>query len=121
MLTPYSITNIYSYFEYKGSKRIKGEPTLDSILSLHQQVKRNAQDVLTTLSGGQLGYLALVISKDKYDAISNSTQFERSQDTGLFEVYLPTTTDLTTAIVQTPLAPTKHTTQSVTIATNLTL
>ena len=91
MLTSYSIKNIYSYFEYKELTKIEGEPTLDTILLLHRQGKDNAQSVPTTLGGGQLGSLALVISKEKYDAIPNSTPFEHSQDPGQFQVHLPTT------------------------------
>ena len=113
MLTSYSIKNIYSHFEYKELKRIEGEPTLDTILLLHRQVKRNAQSVPTTLGGGQLGYLALVISTQKYDAIPNSTPFERPQEPGRFEVHLPTTQETTTNSLQTPVAATRRTTRSI--------
>ena len=70
------------HFEYKELSKIDSKTTLDSILLLHRQVKRNAQSVLATLGGEQLGYLALVISKEKYDDIPNSTTFERPQDPG---------------------------------------
>ena len=112
MVTSYSIKNIYSHFEYKELTRIKGEPTLDSILLLHRQIKRNAQSVPTILGGGQLGYLALVISTEKYDAILNSTPFECPVDPGQFTVHLPTL-EATANAVQTPVAPTRRTTRSV--------
>ena len=117
MLTSYSIKNIYSYFEYKELTKIEGKPTLDTILLLHRQVKHNAQSVPTTLSGGQLGYLALVISKEKYDAIPNSTPFERPRDPGQFQVHLPPTD----TAMQTPVAPSRQTTRSITRATTPTL
>ena len=51
MITSDSIKNIYSHFEYKELTKIDGEPTLDSILILHRQIKQNAQCVPTTLGG----------------------------------------------------------------------
>ena len=116
MLTSYSIKNIYSHFEYRELTKITGEPTLDSILLLNRQIKRNAQSVPTTLGGGQLGYLALVITQEKYDAIPNSSPFQRPTDPGRFEVHLPTTATTTSTAVQTPTAPTRRTTRSVTRA-----
>lgn len=89
MLTSYSIKNIYSHFEYKELTKIVGEPTLDFILLLHRQVKRNAQSVPTTLGGGQLGYLALVLPPAKYDAIPSSTPFTRPTDPGPFALQVP--------------------------------
>ena len=91
--------------------KIDGEPTLDSILLLHRQVKRNAQSVPTTLGGGQLGYLALVISEEKYNAIPNATEFIRPQDPGKFEVHLPTTTETSQSSIQTPVATSRRTTR----------
>ena len=117
MLTFYSIKNIYSYFEYKKLTKIEGKPMLNTILLLHRQVKQNTQSVSATLGGGQLGYLALVISKEKYDNIPNSTPFERPQDPGQFQVHLPTT-DTT---MQTPVAPSRQTTRSVIRSTTPTL
>ena len=52
MLISYWIKNIYSHFKYKELTKIVGEPTLDNILHLHQQVKRNAQSVPTVIGGG---------------------------------------------------------------------
>ena len=43
------------FFEIKVLDKIHGQPTIDSIVKLFRQVKRNAQRVLTTLGGGQLG------------------------------------------------------------------
>ena len=113
MLTSYSIKNIYSHFEYKELTKIDGEPTLDTVLLLHRQVKRNAQSVPTTLGGGQLGYLALVISPTKYDAIPNATPFVRPPAPGLFTVQLPTSQDTTLNAVTSPSTATRRTTRSV--------
>ena len=89
MLTSYLIKNVYSYFEYKELTKIIGEPTLDSILLLHRQVKRNAQSIPTTLGGGQLGYLALVIASENYDSIPNAEPYVRPEDPGSFTLQIP--------------------------------
>ena len=89
MITSYSIKNIYSHFEYKELTKIDGEPTLDLILILHQQVKRNAQCVPMTLGGGQLGYLALVLTQEQYDSIPNLELFVRPTNPGDFQLQEP--------------------------------
>jgi len=75
----YKTTN----FEYKSLDKIHGAPTIDSLLRIFRQLKRNAQYVTTTLGGGQLGYLGLILSDDAYKAIPNSAPFVRSVDPGL--------------------------------------
>ena len=57
--------------------RIHGQPDIDSLLGIFRQLKRNAQRVPTTLGGGQLGYLALVLSDISFNAIPNSAIFVR--------------------------------------------
>ena len=85
MLTAYSLPDYRArFFEYKDLDKIHGQPTIGSIARLLRQVKRNAQRVLTTLGGGQLGYLALVISTADYNAIPNSANFHRPTDPGIF-------------------------------------
>ncbi len=113
MLTSYSIKNIYSHFEYKELTKVDGEPTLDTILLLHRQVKRNAQSVPTTLGDGQLGDLVLVISAIKYNTIHNSTPFVRPTAPGQFTVQLPTSQDTTLNAVNSLVAATGRTTRSV--------
>ena len=111
VLTSYSIKNIYSHFEYKELTKIVGEPTLDNILLLHRQVKRNAQSVPTVLGGGQLGYLALVLPENKYNSIPSSTPFIRPGDPGPFILQVTPTTPS----ISTPQAPTRRTTRSTTV------
>ena len=72
------------YFEYKELDKIHGQPTIESIIKLFRQVKRNAQCVPTTLGGGQLGYLALVLSPQAWNAIATSAPFLRPTDPGIF-------------------------------------
>ena len=69
-----------THFEYKSLDKIHGATTIDSLLRIFRQLKLNAQCVLTTLGGGQLGYLALVLSDAAYTAIPNSAPFARPLD-----------------------------------------
>ena len=72
------------FFEIKVLDKVHGQPTIDSIVKLLRQVKRNAQRVPTTLGGGQLGYLALVLDPTSYNAIPTATAFIRPTDPGNF-------------------------------------
>ena len=65
-MTMTTIDNIVSKFEYKTLNRIHGEPLLNTVLQLYNQLKRNAQRIPTTLGGGQYGYLALVVKPADY-------------------------------------------------------
>ena len=55
-----------THFEYTSLDKIHGAPTVDSLLRIFRQLNRNAQCMSTTLDGGQLGYLALVLSDAAY-------------------------------------------------------
>ena len=72
------------FFDYKQLDRILGQPDIETIVKLFWQVKRNAQRVPTTLGGGQLGYLALVIDTPSYNAIPGSAPFIRPTNPGVF-------------------------------------
>ena len=68
----YSIKDyITTHFEYQDLDKIHGQPDVDSLLCIFRELKRNAQQVPTTLGGGQLGYLALVLSHASYNTIPN--------------------------------------------------
>ena len=72
------------FFEYKDLDKIHGQPTLQVLVKLLRQLKRNAQKVPTTLGGGQLGYLALILSVADYRSIPGSAPFNRPADPGVF-------------------------------------
>ena len=72
------------YFEYTDLDKINGQPTIDSILKLLQQVKCNTQRVSTTLGGGKLGYLALVIDATTYNSIPGLAYFNQPTAPGIF-------------------------------------
>ena len=84
---PNSYSNVdykSTHFEYKELTKIHGQPDIDSLLRIFRQLKRNAQKVQTILGGGQLGYLALVLSTASYDSITNSLPFARPVLLGTF-------------------------------------
>ena len=105
MASPYNLPNYATkYFEYKQLAKIHGKPSIESILQLFCQVKQNAQCVCIMLSGGQLGYFALVISPTVYNSIPNSTSFIRLVDPGPFIIQSPPTHTATRANTN-PVAP----------------
>ena len=69
-----------THFEYKSIDKIHGTPSIDSLLGIYRQLKRNTQCVSTILGGGQLEYLALILSDDAYQTILNSATFVRTAD-----------------------------------------
>ena len=71
-----------THLDYKSLDKIHGAPTIDSLLRIFRQLKRNYQYVSTTLGGGQLGYLTLVLQDTAYSDIQNSAPFVRPIDPG---------------------------------------
>ena len=76
-----------THFEYKELTKIHGQPDIDSLLRIFRQLKHNAQKVQTILGGGQLGYLALVVSTASYDSITNLNPFTRPIFGGYFYTF----------------------------------
>ena len=69
----YSIMEYKStHYEYKELTKIHGQPEIDSLLRNVCQLKRSAQRVPIILGGGQLGYLALLLSTLSYNNILKS-------------------------------------------------
>ena len=66
------------YFEYENLTSITGEPDFSSLTKLKNELKANAQSVPTTLGGGNLGFLGLILTDDEYALISD-TPFERPE------------------------------------------
>ena len=89
MSSTLNIRNYKSLFQYPTLDKIHGQPTLDTILHLVRQLKINAQSIPTTIGGGQLGYLGLVISQQAYNSIPNAIPFQRPQHPGPFMVTIP--------------------------------
>ena len=84
-MSAYNLPNYKEkFFEIKVLDKIHGQPNIDNIVKLLRQTKRNARRVPTTLGGGQLGYLALVIDPVSYLTIPNAAAFQRPVDPGNF-------------------------------------
>ena len=80
--------------EYKELTPIHGKPDVDTLSIIFQQLKRNAQCIPTTIGGGRLGYLGLVLKPQVYMTVPNSAVFIRPQHPGPF---VPTGGPLRTA------------------------
>jgi len=72
------------FFEHKDLSKIYGQPTIDAIVTLLKEGKRNAQSVRTTLGGGQFGYLWFFLTDADYNRIPGTIPFVRPVDPGIF-------------------------------------
>ena len=72
------------YFEYKELLKVHGKPTLDKMIKVWRQLKRNAQRIPTTLGGGNHGYLALLLTATEYLNIPGTAAFNRPISPGIF-------------------------------------
>ena len=70
-------------FEYPDLTRIIGEPTTASLITLHREVKSNAQSVPSILGGGENGHLGLVVTPETYATlVPGNTPYIRPQNPG---------------------------------------
>ena len=65
--------------------KIYGESNLDILQQFFWQLKINAQSTPTKLGDGQNRYLALVLTEDQYNTITNTALFIRPTDPDLFQ------------------------------------
>ena len=76
MASPYNLPDyVTKHFEYKQINKIHDKLTVESILLLFFQIKRNEQTASTALGGGQLGSLAFVIAPIIYTSILGTAVF----------------------------------------------
>ena len=89
-INPYNLTNYREKcFDYKTLTKAHGEPNIDSIVLLYDQVKINFKKVRTTLGGGQFCYLAVAISTPVYEIIPSTVPFVRPTHPGPFTPVAP--------------------------------
>ena len=87
MSNPHSLPDYKErYFEYKDLDKVHGRPTIDGIIKVFRQLKRNAQRIPTSLGGGNHGYLALLLSPNQYDAIPTTQPFIRPANPGIYSI-----------------------------------
>ena len=92
MASTYALKDYKStYFEYKVLDKIHGQPTVNNLLTLFRQLKRNAQCVTCTLGGGQLGYLGLILTTEAYEKIPQAEPFIRPTNPGPFRLVVDST------------------------------
>ena len=72
---PTNIDYVTTYFQIPVLTKIHGEPTFETLRILFNELKANAGDVATTLGGGLLGYLGLLLSIVEYARVAPGTPF----------------------------------------------
>ena len=83
VLTNYDFRN--THFEHKSPTKIRGEPTFDTLTTLYNEIKVNAQQVPSNNGGGNYGHLGLVITANDYQLLS-LTPFVRPHNPGRFTI-----------------------------------
>ena len=74
-------------FQYPDLTRIIGEPTTASLITLHTQVKSNAQAVHSPLGGGENGHLGLVVTPQVYATlVPGDTPYVRPVNPGVLQI-----------------------------------
>ena len=60
-----------TYFEFPVLTKIHGEPTYENLHALKNQLKSNAQSLVSNLGGGAHGHLGLVLTSTEYALVSD--------------------------------------------------
>ena len=71
-MAPSTVIDYKIYFEFLNLTKIHGEPTFDSIKTLHNELKTNSQTVPSNLGGGTHGHLGLVLNHQQYALLSDA-------------------------------------------------
>ena len=69
-MAPYNVDYRQTLFETTTLPKHTGEPTFEILRNLHNLLKTNSSDVLTSLGGGNHGYLGLLLSDARYALVS---------------------------------------------------
>ena len=83
-----TVDEILDQFSKKELTKIVGEPTLDSIQKLEEEVQENASMVNTSLGGGNHGHLGMVMAAPEYLTLEG-TPFAVPQNPGYQPVFGP--------------------------------
>ena len=76
--------------KYKEITKVHGWPAIETIFHTYKQLKLNTNIVHTTLGDSQLGHLALFVFYTGYNIITNSRQFNKAVNPGIFKpIYAP--------------------------------
>ena len=88
---PTNIDYAATYFQISKLTPIHGEPDFSSLRVLRDELKANAGSVTTTLGGGHLGYLGLLLSPEDYNRVAPATPFARPPNPGPLVIPIGTT------------------------------
>ena len=69
---PSDIEAITQGFPFPTITKIQGRPTFEDIKNVHKKLAANVSSVLTTLGGGNHGYLGLVVSAAAYQRLTGA-------------------------------------------------
>jgi hypothetical protein len=73
-----------TYFQHKVLTKVHGQPTYESLQTLHTEIKANAASVPSTLGGGQYGHLGLIVSDERYATLANTVPWVSPTNPGPF-------------------------------------
>ena len=93
---PTNIDYVATYFQISKLTPIHGEPDFSTLRVLRDELKANAGSVTTTLGGGRLGYLGLLLSPEDYNRVAPETPFVRPPNPGPLVIPVGTTQHATT-------------------------
>ena len=80
------VDEILEQFTRKTLTKIAGEPTLETILKLEEEVQKNAATITTTLGGGNHVHLGIVMGGNEYTALTG-TPFAVPQNPGYQPIF----------------------------------
>ena len=72
-MAPSTAIDYKIFFKFPNLTKIHGEPTFDSIKTLHNELKTNSQTVPSNLGGGTHGHLGLVLNHQQYALLSDAS------------------------------------------------
>ena len=96
-MAPSTVNYRNTLFEHTPLPKHTGEPTFEIIRTLHNLLKTNSSDVLTSLGGANHGYLGLLLSDASY-ALVSPAPFIRPLHPGILVIPDGTTLHMTTTL-----------------------
>jgi uncharacterized membrane protein YgcG len=74
-----------TYFQHKVLTQVHGQPTYETLQTLSTEIKANAASVPSTLGGGHLGHLGLILSDARYATLPNTIPWISPVNPGPFD------------------------------------
>jgi hypothetical protein len=77
-----TVDEITRAFPFQTSPKVNGQPTYETITTIHSKLKVNATTIPTPLGGGRHGHLGLILPNTTYKEITNAV-FECPANPGI--------------------------------------